>query len=183
MKIGGSEVRKVEENNDREKLPGPAAAGAGNRVLLVRGQAERELILAKEALERKTEELTNSLVMMRATLESTTDAIVVTDGTAKVTGFNGRYMEMLGVSRETIDSASVQQLREMFSKQFKDPEQFLSKIREIYTSSPPETLMCWSSPMAEFSSDIRNCSRLTIGPWVGFGVFGISPSASGRKKN
>ena len=54
--------------------------------------------------------------MMRATLESITDAIVVTDGTAKVTGFNEKYVEMLGLSRETIDSASVQQLREIFSQ-------------------------------------------------------------------
>jgi sensor histidine kinase regulating citrate/malate metabolism len=38
--------------------------------------------------------------MIRATLESTTDAIVVTDGTAKVTGFNEKYVEMLGLSRE-----------------------------------------------------------------------------------
>jgi hypothetical protein len=65
MNIGGSEARKVEENNDMERLPGPTAAGAGSRVLLVRGQAERELIQATEALERKTEELDNSLVARR----------------------------------------------------------------------------------------------------------------------
>jgi PAS domain S-box-containing protein len=100
---------------------------------------ERELLRTKEALKRKTEELANSLLMMRATLESTTDAIVVTDGTAKVTGFNEKYVEMLGLSRETIDSASVQQLREIFSQQFKDPQQFLSRIKDIYTSSPPES--------------------------------------------
>jgi PAS domain S-box-containing protein len=101
--------------------------------------AERELFRTKKALERKTEELANSLLMMRATLESTTDAIVVTDGTAKVTGFNEKYVEMLGLSRETIDSASVQLLREIFSQQFKDPQQFLSRIKDIYTSSPPES--------------------------------------------
>ena len=50
--------------------------------------AERELLRTKKALERKTGELANSLLMMWATLESTTAAIVVTDGTAKVTGFN-----------------------------------------------------------------------------------------------
>ena len=101
--------------------------------------AERELLRTKEALERKTEELANSLLMMRATLESTTDAIVVTDGTAKVTGFNEKYVEMLGLSREIINSASVQQLREIFSQQFKDPQQFLSRIKDIYASSPPES--------------------------------------------
>jgi PAS domain S-box-containing protein len=91
--------------------------------------AERELIQAKEALKRKTEELANSLLMMRATLESTTDAIVMTDGAAKVTGFNEKYVEMLGLSREIIETASVQELREIFSQQFKDPQQFLSRIK------------------------------------------------------
>jgi PAS domain S-box-containing protein len=106
---------------------------------IITEHAERELIEAREALERKTEELANSLLMMRATLESTTDAIVMTDGAAKVTGFNEKYVEMLGLSREIIETASVQELREIFSQQFKDPQQFLSRIREIYASSPPES--------------------------------------------
>src|ERR1700736_3591130 len=102
-------------------------------------RAERELIQVNKALERKPEELANSLLMMRATLESTTDAIVLTDGAAKVTGYNEKYVEMLGLSREIIDAADVQQLRELFSQQFKDPQQFLIRIKEIYASSPPES--------------------------------------------
>lgn len=43
-----------------------------------------ELLQAKEALERKTAELALSLSMMQATLDSTTDAIVVTDLDGKV---------------------------------------------------------------------------------------------------
>jgi PAS domain-containing protein len=86
-------------------------------------RSDRELIRAQEALERKTEELANTLVMMRATLESTTDAIVVTDGTAKITGYNQKYVEMLKASRDIIEGGNVRQLREMFSRQFKDPQQ------------------------------------------------------------
>jgi PAS domain S-box-containing protein len=90
-------------------------------------------------LEREREELTNSRLMMWAILESTTDAIVMTDGAAKVTAYNEKYVRMLGVSREIVDSASVQELRELFSRQFKDSEQFLSRIMEIYASSAPES--------------------------------------------
>src|SRR6266436_7730069 len=76
--------------------------------------AEPDVSRLQEELEQKTEELANSRVMMRATLESTTDAIVMTDGAANLTGFNEKYVEMMGVSRETINSASVQELREIF---------------------------------------------------------------------
>lgn len=99
----------------------------------------QELLQAKEALERKTEELANSLSMMRATLESTTDAIVVTDLAGNLAGFNEKYAEMLGLSRDIINSSDPWQLREMFSRQFKDPEQFLARVSEIYASLPPES--------------------------------------------
>jgi two-component system CheB/CheR fusion protein len=105
----------------------------------LRHPSGQELLQAKEALERKTEELAYSLSMMRATLESTTDAIVVTDLAGNLTGFNENYAEMLGLSREIINSSDAQQLREIFSRQFRDPEQFLARVREIYASSPPES--------------------------------------------
>jgi PAS domain S-box-containing protein len=97
------------------------------------------VLLAKQALERKTEELAHSLSMMRATLDSTTDAIVATDEAGRVTGFNQKLVEMLGSSRKFIEAADAQQLREMFSRQFKDPEKFLARIWEIYAAAPPET--------------------------------------------
>ena len=105
----------------------------------LRQRSGQELLQAKEALERKTEELAYSLSMMRATLESTTDAIVVTDLAGNLTGFNEKYAEMLGLSREIINSSDPQQLRDMFSRQFRDPEQFLTRVREIYALSPPES--------------------------------------------
>ena len=105
----------------------------------LRQRSGQELLQAKEALERKTEELAYSLSMMRATLESTTDAIVVTDLAGNLTGFNEKYAQMLGLSQETINSSDAQQLREIFSRQFKDPERFLARVMQIYTSSPPES--------------------------------------------
>src|ERR1700730_7189770 len=93
----------------------------------------------KEALERKTEELAHSLSMMRATLESTTDGILVTDGRGKVTGFNEKYAEMWRMPREIMESGDDDVVREFASGQFDDPPQFLARIREINTSSSPES--------------------------------------------
>jgi PAS domain S-box-containing protein len=117
----------------------PRPVRAAKNVVPLRPSSAPELSQAKEALERKTAELAHSLSMMRATLDSTTDAIVVTDLTGMITVFNEKYAEMLGLSRDVIESSEVQQLREMFSRQFKDPEEFLARVTEIYTASPPET--------------------------------------------
>ena len=129
----------MEDNDDIEELLRSAALRTSNSILLLRQRAEQELIQTKEALERKTEELAHSLSMMRATLESTTDGIIVTDGRGKVTGFNEKYAEMWRMPREIMESGDDNIVREFASGQFDDPPQFLARIREINTSSSPES--------------------------------------------
>jgi PAS domain S-box-containing protein len=94
---------------------------------------------AKEAIERKTEELALSLSMTHATLNSTTDAIVVTDLNGNVQDFNEKYAQMMGVTREQLNTADVRELREKFSQRFKSPEQFVSRVMEIYATAPAES--------------------------------------------
>ena len=99
----------------------------------------RELIRAKEALECKTAELALSLSMMHATLDSTTDAIVVTDMHGNVRDFNEKYAQMMGVTLAQLKKADADKLRVKFSQRFKDPEGFLSRVMEIYRTAPAET--------------------------------------------
>jgi PAS domain S-box-containing protein len=101
--------------------------------------AEQELIQAKEALELKTEELAHSLAVMRATLESTTDGILVTDDAGNVTGFNGKFAEMWRIPHDTMDSREHRQLLEVCSLQFTDPVQFRIRLDDIYASSLTES--------------------------------------------
>jgi PAS domain S-box-containing protein len=116
---------------DKRRPNGNGAAG--NRV------SAQELLQAKEALERKTTELALSLSMMQATLDSTTDAIVVTDLNGDVRDFNEKYAEMMGVTREQLKAADVNKLRLKFSQRFRDPEGFMSRVMEIYRTRPAET--------------------------------------------
>ena len=99
----------------------------------------RELIRAKEALERKTAELALSLSMMRATLDSTTDAIIVTDMNGNVRNFNEKYAEMMGVTRAQLNKADVHKLRLRFSQRFKDPKGFVARVMNIYRTAPAKT--------------------------------------------
>ncbi|MCE3241771.1 MAG: hybrid sensor histidine kinase/response regulator [Deltaproteobacteria bacterium] len=126
------------EDNE-EKLLRSVALKNARSILRARQRAERELIGVKEALERKTAELVHSLAMTRATLESTTDGILVTNATGGVTEFNQNYSAMWRVTAELMETKDHRQLLEITSRQLKEPEKFLTRIQEIYAFSPPET--------------------------------------------
>ena len=127
------------KHDQEENLLRSVALQNAKSILAARQRAEEELLNAKEALERKTEEVAHSLAMMRATLESTTDGILVTDGSGTVTMFNQKFVEMWRIPLETMRSAKHAQLVEVVREKFRNPEQFRAKIEQIYRSSPPET--------------------------------------------
>jgi PAS domain S-box-containing protein len=109
-------------------------------ILEKRQRAERELIATKEALEQRTRQLARSVAMMQATLESTFDAILVTDGNRRVTGFNEKYPWMWRVPREVMDTGEHPRILEVCAQQFVDPARYLARLEEIYATAPPESL-------------------------------------------
>lgn len=126
-------------SDEEEKLLRSVAIKNANSILLARQQAEHKLLAANEALERKTAELAHSLSMIRATLESTTDGILVTDEDGKVTDFNQQYTQMWSVPAEAMASAEHRLLLEIHGQQVRTPQQFFARIKEIYETAPPET--------------------------------------------
>jgi signal transduction histidine kinase/CheY-like chemotaxis protein len=124
---------------DEEKLIRSVALQNANSILLARLRAEEELLRAKHALELKTEELGRSLAMMRATLDSTSDGILVTDGARRVTDFNRQYVEMWRLAPEVIEARDHATLLEAGARLFADPVTFRARVDEIYASSPPES--------------------------------------------
>ncbi|HEV3272746.1 MAG TPA: CHASE sensor domain-containing protein [Candidatus Methylacidiphilales bacterium] len=99
---------------------------------------ERDAALQKSHVElenrvkERTEEVVNSLSLIRATLESTTDGILVTDGRGQVTSFNEKFLEMWNIPHEVADLKDEQKILEAASPQLKDSEQFLLRINELY---------------------------------------------------
>ncbi|HWM26737.1 MAG TPA: ATP-binding protein [Chthoniobacterales bacterium] len=129
----------MEPNDDTEQLLRSSALQTASSIRHARQRAEQELLQAKRALELKTEELAHSLSMMRATLESTTDGILVTDGLGKITGFNEKFVEMWRVPREIVEARQAEALREAAGQQFQDPREFIARIHAIETSDLPES--------------------------------------------
>ncbi|MEX2148662.1 MAG: PAS domain S-box protein [Steroidobacteraceae bacterium] len=90
------------EEDDNRKLHTSALKNAES-ILLVRQRADRELLAAKEALERKTQELAYALTHLReqrewfeVTLASIGDAVITTDTQAKITFLNPVAVALTG---------------------------------------------------------------------------------------
>jgi len=128
----------MDPKEKEEELLKSVALQTANAVLVARRRAEQELIQIKEAPERKSVELTHSLSMLSATLESSADAILVTDENGRVLRWNRKFMEMWGIPSEAIDSRD-RKLQEITGKQFANPKAFRERIAEIYLDAPGET--------------------------------------------
>jgi len=124
--------------SDEEDLLQSVALQNARAILLARRRAEEELVLAKEDLELRTQELSRSLAMMQSTLEATNDAILATDGSGRVTGFNERFLKMWRLSGPDAlnDHHKVVNLTSGLAA---DPNGFLKRIDEIYSTSPTES--------------------------------------------
>jgi PAS domain S-box-containing protein len=109
-------------------------------ILEKRQRAERELIATKEALEQRTEQLAHSVAVMQATLESTFDGIIVTDGNRRVTGFNEKHSKMWRIPREVMDTGEHPKILAVCAQQFADSQRFLARLEEIYATSPAESV-------------------------------------------
>jgi PAS domain S-box-containing protein len=83
------------ENNE-EKLIRSVALQNARAVLLARERAERELVAAKEALERKSEELAEQRGFFRVTLSSIGDGVIATDTYGRITFMNPVAEAMTG---------------------------------------------------------------------------------------
>lgn len=85
------------------------------------------------------DELATALAMMHATLESTTDAILVTDEANYVREFNEKYVKFWGIPPHVMISAHISELWKYISPQLKDPTGYLARVHEIIASASPDT--------------------------------------------
>jgi PAS domain S-box-containing protein len=119
--------------------------------------AETELRRTKEALDRRTEELARSQALMRATLESATDAILVTDARGSVLDYNQRFLQMWHIPPELARTREPGRILAHFSSQFLEPDVARMRVDEIYTTSPLET---FETLRLADGRTVEQCTRL-----------------------
>jgi PAS domain S-box-containing protein len=126
------------EQNEEKQLRSVALKNAQS-ILQARQRAEEDLSAAKESLERKTQQLAASVAVLEATLESTTDGILVTDAAGKVLRTNRKYLEILRLSPEQVHGKSHRDVLGLIAAKVADPQKFRARVEEIYAAAPEES--------------------------------------------
>jgi PAS domain S-box-containing protein len=106
---------------------------------LAKERAEEALRAVKTALDSRSQELLHSLALMSAALEATADGIIATDSDGAITGFNEQYLRMFRVDRSLVERHDHHYVVAHISSQLEDPEAFRARIKEIYTTAPPDS--------------------------------------------
>ncbi|MEO7402778.1 MAG: PAS domain S-box protein, partial [Burkholderiales bacterium] len=120
---------------EEEELLRSVALKNASAIQLARQRAGDALHQAKAELEEKTKELGAALSLMRATLEATGDAILVTNSQGQVTHFNEQYLQMWEVPQNLMQTGLHRKILEFTSQRLVDPGAFLAQIENIYQSS------------------------------------------------
>ena len=153
-------------DDNEEKLLRSVALQTSHVILQARLRAELELKQTKKELEEKARQLDHSLSVLRATIESTADGILVTDENATLLRMNARYLQIWQIPLETEDFHDHWQLLAFCCKQMKDRQKFLNRVAEIYASWPSDTydvLELVDGTVLERFSKIRYIKEQAIG--------------------
>ena len=70
--------------------------------------------------------------VLRATLESSTDGILVVNSAGKVTCSNQQFAKMWGVPNSLLAAGNDKKMLEMALGQLREPEKFISKVKALY---------------------------------------------------
>ncbi len=95
--------------------------------------AKMNVALEEEVRQRKISDSTlkNTLSLLNASLESTADGILVVDQQGKITSFNKNFMNMWNIPQEVLESGYHQTVINHVLPQLKNPEGYLTSIREL----------------------------------------------------
>jgi two-component system cell cycle sensor histidine kinase/response regulator CckA len=90
--------------------------------------------ISRDITERKqaAEALMQSVSLLRATLESTADGILVVNAAGDVVDFNQQFREMWRLPDAIVATRKDQQLLNYVLEQLADPNAFLAKVTELY---------------------------------------------------
>ena len=106
------------------------------------------LIMIEDITSRKEifNELEKSLSLLRATLESTEDGILVVDLKGKIVQYNTKFIEMWRIPSDILSSGEDSDALAFVMGQLKNPSEFLDNVKHLYLE--PDTI---SSGLLEFA--------------------------------
>ncbi len=101
--------------------------------------ARAEVAAANAQLRASNQDLGHSLSLVRATLEATADAILVVNQQARVTQFNTRYAQVVGLSPEELTGCDAAHLRQHLCQLLDNPEEVTQAALRAYQHPHSDT--------------------------------------------
>jgi len=114
----------------------------------------------EEAMHHGEREIKQTISLLRSTLESTADGILVIDKSGKIVSFNQRFVQLWGLPEEILKSRDDRRALDFVLEQLVDPDSFRSRVEELYANPTAE-----SSDILRFK-DGRVFERLSIPQWL-----------------
>ncbi|MCI0454052.1 MAG: PAS domain S-box protein [Candidatus Dadabacteria bacterium] len=96
----------------------------------------KEQIAKRKRTEKK---LARYVSLLSATLESTADGILVVNRKGKIVSFNRKFLDIWNIPDHVIESLNDNQVLGLVLNRLKDPEVFLSKVKELYNQPHSES--------------------------------------------
>ncbi|MEP7302899.1 MAG: ATP-binding protein [Caldimonas sp.] len=122
-------------DNSEDGLLRSVALRNASAIQIARQRAEDDLRRTKAELEARSLALARSLAVMQATLESTADAILVTDDSGRVETFNEKYLQVWRLRRDEVENANHAGLAARVAHLFREPESLAARIQAVYAST------------------------------------------------
>ncbi|MBI3765095.1 MAG: PAS domain S-box protein, partial [Ignavibacteriales bacterium] len=85
------------------------------------------------------QELERSFSLLRATLESTADGILVVDSQGKIMSYNKKFVEMWRIPDSIMEALDDEKALKYVLDQLVNPEEFLKKVKELYAQPEAES--------------------------------------------
>jgi PAS domain S-box-containing protein len=94
----------------------------------------RFLAFVRDVSERKKaeKELTESFSILEATLESTTDGILVVNAQGRINRYNKKFTALWGIPQDILATGDDNKAIAFVLDQLKEPEKFIAKVKELY---------------------------------------------------
>ncbi|MFH0792604.1 MAG: PAS domain-containing protein, partial [bacterium] len=99
------------------------------------------LVMAQDITERRRadDDLRKALSLLGATIESTADGILVVDRDGKITRCNQKFAQMWKIPPDLLEKGDDSAAIAFVAEQLTDPDKFLGKIQELYSSPEAES--------------------------------------------
>lgn len=102
-------------------------------------ELNKELQLEIGERKRAEETIEKSLSLLRATLEATTDGILVVDQNGTIEGYNKRLLDMWQVPHDMITTMQEKQLLDLMRGNVDEPVEFMQQVRKLHDRPDEES--------------------------------------------